>query len=137
MPSTSQQNGKRNMSRHKSNKHRGSDFDDFLREEGIYDEVCAEAAKRAKRALAENVAAALKKAHKSVAEFAREMNTSRAAVTRLLDAGNYSVSLKTLAKVASALRQPLTLKVDPRVDDTRGRLPERRSKPARSARAAF
>jgi len=28
------------------NKHRGGDFDEFLREEGIYEEVCDVAAKR-------------------------------------------------------------------------------------------
>ena len=116
------------MSRHKSNPHEGSDFDDFLREEGIYDEVCAAAAKRV---VAAQVAAALEEMHKTVSDLARDMNTSRAAVTRILDPGNSSVTLQTLAKVASALGKLLKVELVPGAGDVRGRLSARRSKPAR------
>lgn len=90
------------------NKHRGSDFDDFLKEENIYEEVCAAAAKRA---IAAQLTEALQAQKKTVAQLAREMNTSRAAVHRLLDAENDSLSLKTLAKAATALGKRLRLEL--------------------------
>jgi len=46
----------------KGNKHRGSDFDDFLRDEAIFDEVQAAALKRA---LAEAVEEAMKESNLS------------------------------------------------------------------------
>ncbi len=92
------------------NKHRGSDFDDFLKEEQIYEEVCAAAAKRA---IAMQVADALQAQKKSIAQLAREMKTSRAAVHRLLDEKNDSLSLKTLAKVAAVLGKRLHLELMP------------------------
>ena len=98
------------MSTNKSNKHRGSDFDDFLREEGIYEEVCAAAVKRV---LAAQVAEALEEMHKTVSDLAREMNTSRAAVNRILDETNYSVSLRTLSKVASVLGKRVKMELVP------------------------
>lgn len=90
------------------NKHRGSDFDDFLREEDIYEDVCAAAAKRA---IAAQVAEALAAQSKSVSQLAREMNTSRAVVLRLLDEKNQSLSLKTLAKAATVLGKRLRLEL--------------------------
>lgn len=94
----------------RQNKHRGSDFDDFLREEGIYEEVCAAAAKRA---IAAQVAEALAAQHKSVSQLAKEMQTSRAAVLRLLDEKNHSLSLKTLAKAATVLGKKVHLELVP------------------------
>ncbi|HLB34910.1 MAG TPA: helix-turn-helix transcriptional regulator [Chthoniobacterales bacterium] len=96
------------MSANKKNKYRGSDFDDFLKEEGIYEDVCALAVKRI---IATQVAASLKECNKSVADLAKEMKTSRAAVNRLLDERNYSVSLRTLAKTASALGKRLNIEL--------------------------
>lgn len=82
------------------NKHRGSSFDDFLKEENIYEEVCAGAAKRT---LAEQLKRALEKEDVKIAVLARRMNTSRAVVQRLLDKGNTSVTLQTLEKAARAI----------------------------------
>jgi hypothetical protein len=90
------------------NKHRGSDFDDFLREEGLYEDVCAAAAKRV---IATQIAEALAAQRKSVSQLAREMNTSRAVVLRLLDEKNQSLSLKTLAKAATVLGKRLRLEL--------------------------
>jgi len=92
------------------NKHRGSDFDDFLKEENIYEEVCAAAAKRA---IAAQVSEALQAQKKTIAQLAKEMNTSRAAVHRLLDENNDSLSLKTLAKAATVLGKRLRLELTP------------------------
>jgi len=49
--------------------------------------------------------------HKTVAELAREMKTSRAAVNRILDEKKYSLSLKTLFRAASALGKRLRLEL--------------------------
>lgn len=96
--------------RKQQNKHRGSDFDDFLKEEIIYEEVCAAAAKRA---IAAQVAEALQAQKKTIAQLAKEMNTSRAAVHRLLDENNDSLSLKTLAKAATVLGKRLRFELTP------------------------
>ena len=90
------------------NKHRGGNFDDFLKEEGIYEEVCAA---EAKRVLAQQMAQALEQQHKSVAELAREMKTSRAAVNRILDEKNVSLSLKTLSRAATVLGKRIRLEL--------------------------
>ncbi len=82
------------------NKHRGSSFDDFLKEEGLYDEVCAAAAKRI---LAEQLREALEEKDIKIAALARRMHTSRAVVQRLLDRENTSVTLQTLEKAARAI----------------------------------
>jgi antitoxin HicB len=86
----------------------GSDFDDFLKEEGIYEDVCATALKRV---LAAQIAEEMERQHKTVSDLAREMKTSRAQINRLLDQENSSLSLKTLARVASALGRGLRLEL--------------------------
>jgi len=60
----------------------GSPFDSWLREEKLYDEAAASAIKRV---LARQVAAAMKESRLSKSEVARRMDTSRAALDRLLD----------------------------------------------------
>lgn len=84
----------------KSNPHIGSDFDDFLREEGIYEVVEAGALKKV-------IAAALSKQMKrrriSVSKLAHELGTSRAAIGRILDRDNTSITLNTISRTASAL----------------------------------
>ena len=84
----------------KSNPHIGSDFDSFLREEGIYEEVEATALKKV-------IAAALEKQMKrrriSVSKLASELGTSRAAIDRILDGENTSITLNTISRTASAL----------------------------------
>ena len=84
----------------KNNPHIGSDFDDFLREEGIYEEVEAGALKKV-------IAAALSKQMKrrriSVSKLAHKLGTSRAAIGRILDRDNTSITLNTISRTASAL----------------------------------
>jgi antitoxin HicB len=88
----------------KGNKHRGSDFDDFLRDEGIFDEVQATALKRA---LAEAVEEAMKEGNLSKVEVARRMGTSRSQLDRVLDPSYTAVQLDTLIKAASAVGRAL------------------------------
>jgi len=86
----------------------GSSFDEFLREDGIYEEVTAAAIKRV---LARQVQKAMKDQHLSKAAMARRMDTSRAALDRLLDPENDSVTLNTLSRAALAVGRRLQLEL--------------------------
>ena len=66
----------------KRNKHIGSSLEDFLKEEGVLEETRAVALKET---LAWQVQQAMEKDKISKVEMARRMNTSRAALDRLLD----------------------------------------------------
>lgn len=84
--------------------HLGSTLDDFLTEEGRLAEAEAVAAKRV---LAFQIARLMEEQQLTKAELARRMNTSRAAVDRLLDLDNGSATLATLDKAAAALGRRL------------------------------
>ena len=90
--------------------HRGSDFRDFLKEEGILEEVEERALKQD---LALQLAALLKKNELTKSEMAARMKTSRAAVDRLLDASNSSLTLTTLGKAARALGRKVKIELVP------------------------
>jgi len=90
----------------KRNRHRGSNFDDFLRDEAIFADVQAAAVKRA---LAETVAEAMKEAKLSKVEMARRMGTSRSQLDRVLDPAYTAVQLDTLIKAASAVGRDLRI----------------------------
>ncbi len=92
------------------NKHRGSDLRDFLREEGVLEEVEARAVKRA---LALQLGRLAAQQSLSKSEMAARMKTSRAAVDRLLDASNASVTLSTLGKAARALGRKVKIELVP------------------------
>ncbi|SCA62931.1 Uncharacterized protein SCG7109_AF_00130 [Chlamydiales bacterium SCGC AG-110-M15] len=70
------------MSRGKKIKCEGSNFDDFLEEEGLLEECDAVAAKRV---FVYKLEQELKKNKMNKSDLARRMNTSRSAVQRLLD----------------------------------------------------
>jgi len=90
----------------KTNKHTGSSFDDFLEEEGVLAETEAIAVKRV---IAFQLEEEMKARNLSKSAFARSMKTSRAALDRLLDPENPSVTLLTLENAALTLNK--TLKV--------------------------
>ena len=94
----------------KKNPHRGSDFRAFLREEGMLEAVEERAMKQA---LALQLARLLKEKELTKAEMAVRMKTSRAAVDRLLDASNTSVTLATLGKAARALGRTIKIELAP------------------------
>jgi DNA-binding Xre family transcriptional regulator len=94
----------------KANKHRGTDFREFLREEGILEEVELRALKQA---LALKFRKAMEEKTLSKTELAAKMKTSRAALDRLLDASNTSVTLGTLDKAAHALGRKLKIELVP------------------------
>jgi DNA-binding Xre family transcriptional regulator len=82
----------------------GSSFDDFLREDGLYEEATLAATKRV---LAEQLRRAMEKQHLTKAEMARRMHTSRSALDRLFDPKNENVTLQTLDKAAKAIGRRL------------------------------
>ena len=90
--------------------HRGGDFRDFLKEQDLLGKVEARALKQA---LSLQLNRLLEKQSLNKAEMATRMKTSRAAVDRLLDAGNTSVTLTTLAKAASALGRKVKIELIP------------------------
>ncbi len=87
-------------------KHLGSNFDDFLAEEGLLEQAETVAVKRV---LAFQVEQLMKEQNLSKTEMSRRMKTSRAALERLLDPGNQSVTLQTLDRAARALGKRLQI----------------------------
>lgn len=87
---------------------KGSSFDDWLKEEGIYEEVSAAAIKRV---VARQIERAMNEGHLTKAEVARRMRTSRASLDRLLDARNGSVTLNTLYRAAAAVGRQVRLEL--------------------------
>lgn len=89
-------------------KNKGSTLDSLLREDGIYEEVTAGAIKRV---LARQLEAAMREQKLSRTEMARQMHTSRAALNRLLDPENESVTLATLQKAAVVVGREIRLEL--------------------------
>ncbi len=92
-----------------TNPHIGSSFDDFLIEEGIYDEVTAEAVKRV---IAWQLEQRRRERGMSKAALAAEMHTSRSQVDRLLDPTNTKVQLDSLQRAARVLGRRLVVELE-------------------------
>jgi antitoxin HicB len=84
----------------------GSSFDDFLKEEGIYEEVTARAIKRV---IARQLDALMHDQGLTKSSLARRMKTSRAQLDRLLDPNNEAVTLGTLTRAAQAVGRQLRM----------------------------
>lgn len=84
----------------KANPHIGSDFDDFLREDGIYDQAEAVAVKRV---LAYELERSMQRAQLTKTDMAKRMGTTRAQLDRLLNPENPATTLQTLVKAAGAV----------------------------------
>jgi antitoxin HicB len=91
-------------------KHRGTDFRDFLEDVGILEEVEARALKRA---IAMKLTKLIQQQSLSKGDVALRMKTSRAAVDRMLDGSNPSMTLTTLERAARALGQRVKLELVP------------------------
>ena len=91
----------------KRNPHVGSNFDDFLKEEGMYEAVQAKALKRA---LSEQIEEGMQAANISKVKMAALMATSRSQLDRVLDPDNTSVQLDTLMKAARAVGKTVEIK---------------------------
>lgn len=90
------------------NKHIGSSFDDFLKEEGLREDATAHAIKRV---LAWQIGQAMAAQGISKSEMAKRMKTSRAQLDRLLDPDNDKVKLDTVQRAAAAVGKTLYLEL--------------------------
>ena len=90
----------------KRNKHRGSSFDNFLREQGMYEEVQAAAVKRA---VAEAIEDGMQEAGLTKHAMAKRMHTSRSQLNRVLDPDYTAVQLDSVVRAAAAIGQELRI----------------------------
>jgi DNA-binding Xre family transcriptional regulator len=90
------------------NPYSGTNFDDFLAEEGILAEVSAKALKRL---LALQIADILTETNLSKAALAEKMNTSRSQLDRLLDPENTSITLESLDRLARAVGKQVRIQL--------------------------
>jgi hypothetical protein len=88
----------------------GSDFDDFLAEEGMLEEVTAVAVKRV---IAWQIEQEMSVQKLTKTAMAKKMRTSRASLNRLLDENDTSLTLTTLAGAAAALGRRIKLELAP------------------------
>ncbi|MFM7852042.1 MAG: helix-turn-helix domain-containing protein [Flammeovirgaceae bacterium] len=91
-----------------NNPHEGSSFDDFLKEDGIYEETSAIALKRV---LAWQIENEMQKQHITKQAMARLMETSRSQLDRLLDPEKTGVSLETMQRAASVVGRELRVQL--------------------------
>lgn len=96
----------------KNNPHTGSSFDDFLKEQDIYDEVTAKALKRA---LVEQLRESMLLQKISKVAMANRMETSRTQVDRLLDPDNLRIQFDSLVRAATAVGKRVEIRL---VDET-------------------
>ena len=90
------------------NLYTGSSFDDFLQEEDLYEEVSAIAIKRV---LARQLEAEMKRQNLTKTEMAKQMQTSRAQLDRLLDPEKTGVSIETITRAASVVGRQLRIEL--------------------------
>jgi len=84
----------------------GSSFDEFLASEDLLDDASVEAIKRV---LSWQIRQAMEREDITKSEMARRMRTSRAALERLLNPENSSVTLHTMHRAATVLGKRLQL----------------------------
>ena len=92
----------------KRNIHVGSDFDDFLADEGLLEGASAVAIKRV---IAWQIAEAMKARGLSKKAMAEQMHTSRSHLDRLLDADDTGLTLETLSRAAQVLGRRLRVEL--------------------------
>lgn len=90
-----------------SKKHIGSSIDDFLKEEGIFEEVQAQAIKEV---VAWQLAEAMKKKHISKNRMATLLKTSRSQVDRLLDP-QHDITLSSLQRAAAMVGRRVSIEL--------------------------
>ena len=88
------------------NKHSGTNFDDFLKEESVLEEVTLNAQKRL---LALQIADIMEETGLTKSEIARRMGTSRTQIDRLLDPEMTTITLDSLARLAQAIGKQLKI----------------------------
>ena len=89
-------------------KHIGSSLDEYLSEEAMLEEVTAVAVKRV---ISWQIEQEMKAQNLTKTAMAKKMHTSRAALNRLLDETDTSLTLTTLASAAAALGKKVRLEL--------------------------
>ena len=89
------------------NKHIGSSFDNFLKDEGIHEEATSHAIKRV---IAWQLAEAMKERKISKRRMAVLLNTSRTQVDRLLDPKN-DITLMSLQRAAAMVGRKVSIEL--------------------------
>lgn len=92
-----------------SKKNIGSSFDDFLKEEAMLEVATAVAIKRV---ISWQIGEEMKAQQMTKTELAKRMHTSRAALNRLLDEEDPSLTLTTLASAAAALGKTVSIQLE-------------------------
>jgi len=90
-----------------SKKHMGSSIDDFLKDEGVFEETQAQAIKEV---VAWQLAEAMKKQKISKNKMAVMLKTSRTQVDRLLDPKN-DITLSSLQRAAAIVGRRVTIEL--------------------------
>ncbi|MEM6611558.1 MAG: helix-turn-helix transcriptional regulator [Cyanobacteria bacterium P01_C01_bin.72] len=91
-----------------NNPYTGSSFDDFLQEEGLQVECNATAVKRI---IARQLEEEMKRQNLTKTEMAKQMQTSRAQLDRLLDPEKTGVSIETITRAASVVGRQLRIEL--------------------------
>ena len=92
----------------KKSKHWGSSLDDFLKEEGIYEEAKTQVAKEM---IAWQIEQAMKEKKLTKKRMAELMETSRSQIDRLLNPKDHNVTLATLEKAAVIVGRQLRVEL--------------------------
>jgi DNA-binding Xre family transcriptional regulator len=92
----------------KKKTHWGSTLDDFLKEEGIYEEAKTQVAKEM---IAWQIEQAMRKKGLTKKRMAELMETSRTQIDRLLNPKDHNVTLATLEKAAAIVGRQLRLEL--------------------------
>ncbi len=93
----------------KTNPHIGSSFEDFLREEGIHEEVEQLATKKL---IALQLQEQMQAANLSKSAMAKRLETSRSQLDRVLDPENEAVTLAMLSRAARAIGKRLRVTLE-------------------------
>ena len=94
-----------------SKKHVGQNFEDFLQEDGIYEEVQLNALKKT---IAHQIRSMMKEKGIRKTEMAIRMKTSRSSLERLLNEESFNITISTISKAAAVLGKRIELSL---VDD--------------------
>jgi len=91
------------------NLHIGSNFDDFLQEEAILEDVTAVAIKRV---IAWQIAQGMDSKKLTKTSMAERMHTSRSSLNRLLDEEDTSLTLTTLVSAANVIGKKIKIEFE-------------------------
>jgi antitoxin HicB len=96
------------MRKMSKNPHTGSSFDDFLKEEGVYQECTAAVLKKV---LAWQIEQEMRRQNITKSAMADRMQISRTQLDRLLDPEKTGVSLETLQRAATVVGRELRVEL--------------------------